>query len=244
MRRPHFLVFLTPILLLLLLAQAGCSQKITRQSKLPDTEIFALGNRLYSQKSYGAAAEHFQVMLEKYPASPIAPRAQLALADARMERGDAIEAESAFDDFLRLYPSDDNVPYAFYRKGELLFRDAADPGRDQVKTIEAIRTFGLFLQKEPAGPRAARAIEQVRALRGRLAEHELLVVRHYLKRKLHESAALRAKRAAADFPDVPATPVLLSLEAEALDRQGKSSDAAAVRAELANKFPAFSGGKK
>lgn len=244
MRRTHFLAVLTPLLALLVFAQAGCSEKITRQTKLPDAEIFARGSRLYSQKSYRAAAEHFQVMLEKYPASPIASRAQLCLADARMERGDDIEAEAAFDDFLRLYPSDDNVPYALYRKGELLGREAADPGRDQVKTVEAIRAYGQFLQKEPAGPRAAGATGQIRTLRGRLAEHEVLVVRHYLKRKLPESAALRAMRAAADYPDVPATPVLLSLQADALDRQGKSSDAATIRADLAKRFPAFPGGKK
>lgn len=244
MRRMHSLLTRTLLLAAFLLSLAGCAEKITRQSKLTDAEIFERGNRLYSGKSYAAAAEHFQVLLEKYPASPIAGRAQLMLADSRMERGDDIEAETAFDDFLRLYPSDDNVPHALFRKGELLAREAADPGRDQSRSVEAIRAFGLFLQKEPAGPRAAQARERIASLRGRLAEHELLVVRHYLKRRLNESAAVRAQRAAADFPDTPATPVLLSLQADALDRLGKAAEAAAVRAALESRFPGFKGGKK
>jgi outer membrane protein assembly factor BamD len=244
MRRMRFLLAHTLLLAAFLLALPGCAEKITRQSKLTDAEIFARGNRLYAEKSYGAAAEHFQVLLEKYPASPIAGRAQFMLADSRMERGDDIEAEAAFDDFLRLYPSDDNVPSALYRKGELLARESADPGRDQSKTLEAIRAFGLFLQKEPAGPRASLAQEKIRSLRGRLAEHELLVVRHYLKRKLPESAAVRARRAAAEFPDTPATPVLLSLQADALDRLGRTAEAASVRTALESRFPGFTGGKK
>jgi outer membrane protein assembly factor BamD len=244
MRRTLSFLIQAVVLTGVLLVQAGCSEKITRQSKLTDAEIFARGNRLYAEKSWAPAAEHFQVLLEKYPASPIAPRAQLALADARMERGDAIEAEGAFDDFLRLYPSDDNVPYALFRKGELLSRDATDPGRDQAKTVEAIRAMGLFLQKEPNGPRAARAHETIGKLRERLAEHELLVVRHYLKRKLPDSAAIRARRAAVDFPDTPATPVLLLLQAEALDQSGKQGEAAALRATIATRFPGFKGEKK
>jgi outer membrane assembly lipoprotein YfiO len=244
MRRTLSFLLQAAVLAALLPVLAGCTEKITRQSKLADTEIFARGSRLYAGKDFGAAADHFQVLLEKYPASPIAGRAQLMLADARMERGDAIEAETAFDDFLRLYPSDDNVPYALFRKGELLSRDAVDPGRDQSKTGESIRAFELFLQKEPVGPRAAQAHDRIRSLRARLAEHELLIVRHYLKRKLPESAAVRAKRAAADYPDTPAVPVLLSLQADALDRLGKTSESAAVRATLANRFPGFTGGKK
>ncbi len=241
MRRTHSLLAHALVLAALMLAAAGCSEKITRQSKLTDTEIFARGNKLVSEKSYGSAADHFQVLLEKYPASPIASRAQIALADARMERGDAIEAESAFDDFLRLYPTDDNVAHALYRKGELLSRDAADPGRDQIKTVEAIRVFGLFLQKEGSGPRATQAHERIRSLRARLAEHELLVVRHYLKRKLPESASLRAQRAVADFPDTPATPVLMSLQAKALEKAGKQAEASATRDTLAKRFPGFKG---
>lgn len=228
----------------MLLASPGCSEKITRQTKLADGEILARAARLESEKSWSSAATHYQVLLEKYPASPLAPRAQLGLAEARMENGDDIEAEAAFDDFLRLYPSDDNVAHALFRKGELLARDPADPGRDQVKTVEAIRVLELFLRKEGTGPRADAAKDRIRSLRARLADHEVLVVRHYLKRKLFESAALRARRGASDFPDTPAVPLLLSLQAEALERQGKGSEAEAVRAALKGRFPGFPGGKK
>jgi outer membrane protein assembly factor BamD len=244
MRRMHSFLAQALLAAALVALAAGCAEKITRQSKLSDAEILARGNRLYSEKSWGAAADHFQVLLEKYPASPLAARAQLSLADARMERGDAVEAEAAFDDYLRLHPSDDNVPYALYRKGELLSRDAADPGRDQTKTVEAIGAFDLLLKKEGSGPRADRAREKIRTLRGRLAEHEILVVRHYLKRKMPDSAELRARRAAEDYPDTPATPLLRSLQADALDRLGRKTEAAGVRADLARKFPAFPGGKQ
>lgn len=217
----------------------ACSEKLSRQTGLSDADLFARGGRELGKKDYGDAAEAFQLVLERFPNSPLAAKAQLSLADARMANGDDIEAEVAFDDFLRLYPADDNVPYALFRKGELLFRQAGSPGRDQTKTVESIRTFALLLEKNPAGPHAAKAAERIRALRDRLASHEDKVVSHYLGRGMYESAEARARRAAAEYPDTGGAPSLLSLLARALDGQGKKAEAAEVRRSLSEKFPGF-----
>jgi outer membrane protein assembly factor BamD len=228
----------------LLFLLAACSHKLTRQTKMTDAELYANGMQSLQKKAYGSAADHFQVLLEKYPASPLAPKAQLALADARMENGDEVEAEASFDDFLRLYPADDNVTYALYRKGELLSRSVADPGRDQTKTLEAIRCYQQVIQRTPDSPRASEAKARIRTLRDRLAAHEALVVKHYLKRQEFESAAVRAHRAAVEYPDSASAAELRSLEALAMDRQRKKEEAAAVRDGRTEKSPAPGGTKR
>jgi outer membrane assembly lipoprotein YfiO len=160
-----------------------------------------------------------------------------------MENKEDIEAEVAYDDFIRLYPADDNIPYALYRKGEVLARQAPEPGRDQSKTLEAVKAFTTAREKSPNGPHAESASAKIRELRNRLAAHENQVVSHYVRRKHYESAEARARRALLDYPDTAATSSLLSLLATALEKQGKKQEAGDIRRSLAEKFPA-TGGRK
>jgi outer membrane protein assembly factor BamD len=221
----------------------ACSEKLAKQTGLAAPDLFARGQQKFAAKQYGDAIEAFQLLLERFPTSPFAAKAQLGLADARMNNKDDVEAEVAFDDFLRLYPADDNVPYAFYRKGELLARQVPDAGRDQTKTFEAVKAFTQVLEKSPKGPYAKVAAARIAELRNRLAEHEKRVVSHYLGRKHYASAEARARRALSEYPDTAAVPSLLSSLAEALEKQGKKAEAAETRKSLAEKFPA-PGGKK
>lgn len=221
----------------------ACSEKLSRRTGLTDRDLFSGGEQKLARKKLGGAIEHFRVLLERYPNSPLAARAQLSLADAYMENEDEAEAEVAFDDFLRLYPANDNVPYALFRKGELLYRQVRDPRRDQTRTREAIRTYTLLLEKSPSGPYAASASARIAELRNRLAEHEARVVTHYLARKRYFSAETRARRAIVEYPDAKTLPSLLALLAKSLEREGKLAEAAEVRKSLSEKFPE-SGAKK
>jgi len=233
MRRTRF--FLATGAALILLFSFGCSEKLSRQTGLSDADLFARGQQQAERKNYGAAAEAFQVLIERFPSSPLAARAQFGLATNRMANKDEIEAEVAFDDFLRLYPADPKVPDALLMKGNLLSRQALAPGRDQGKTREAIKTYTLFLEREPGTSRSREISGKILELRNRLALNEAAVVRHYLTRKMYDSAEARARRAVAAFPDVPATPELLSMLAQALEKQGKKDEAETFRKTLAEK---------
>jgi outer membrane assembly lipoprotein YfiO len=218
---------------------AGCSPKLSRQTGLTDAGLLSLGEKMEQQKKYSAAAEAFQLLIERYPTSPLASRAQYGIAVNRMADKEDAEAEVAFDDFLRLYPSDPKVPEALFLKGDLLSRQAGKPGRDQTKTREAIKTYTRFLEKAPSSPRAPEAERKVRDLRDRLALHEAAVVSHYLSRKRYDGAEARARRALAEYPDVPSTPTLLSQLAQALQKEGKKDEAAMTRNVLAEKYPGY-----
>jgi len=229
--------FLAAVAALLLLFSSGCSEKLSRQTGLTDAELLARGQKQAEQKKYKAASEAFQVLLERFPTSPLAGRAQFGLASSRMANKEEIEAEVAFDDFLRLYPADPKVPDALFLKGKLLSRQVLAPGRDQGKTREAIKTYTLFLEREPESARAKEAAGKIRDLRNRLALHESNVVSHYVARKRYDSAEARARQAVASFPDVPAAPMLLSLLAQALEKQGKREEAQILRKTLTEKYP-------
>ena len=231
------------VALLLLLLSPGCSEKLSKQTGLTDADLFARGQQQAERKKYGAAAEAFQVLLERFPSSPLAARAQFGLATNRMANKDEIEAEVAFDDFLRLYPADPKVPDALLMKGDLFYRQALAPGRDQGKTREAIKTYALFLEREPATPRAREVSGKILELRNRLALHEATVVQHYLTRKKYESAEARARWAIATYPDVPVAPTHFALLVQSLEKQGKKDDAEIARKTLAENYPDAAGKK-
>jgi outer membrane assembly lipoprotein YfiO len=235
MRRTRF--FLAAGAALILLFSSGCSEKLSKQTGLTDADLFARGQQQAERKKYGAAAEAFQVLIERFPSSPLAARAQFGLATNRMANKEDIEAEVAFDDFLRLYPADPKVPDALFMKGTLISRQVLSPGRDQGKTREAIKTYNLFLEKEQGTPRAKEVSGKILELRNRLALHEASVVQHYIARKRYESAETRARSALATYSDVPATPTLLSLLVQSLEKQGKKEDAEIPRKTLAEKYP-------
>src|SRR5659263_96542 len=174
MRRMRF--FLATGAALILLFSSGCSEKLSRQTGLTDADLFARGQKQAERKNYGAASEAFQVLLERFPTSPLAARAQFGLASNRMANKEEIEAEVAFDDFLRLYPADPKIPDALLLKSALLSRQALPPGRDQGKTLEAIKAYSLFLEREPGSPRAREISGKILELRNRLALHEANVV--------------------------------------------------------------------
>ncbi len=241
MRRTRF--FLATGATLILLFSSGCSEKLSRQTGLTDADLLARGQKQSERKKYGAASEAYQVLLERFPTSPLAARAQFGLASSRMANNDEIEAEVAFDDFLRLYPADPKIPDALFLKGALLSGQALPPGRDQGKTREAIKTYTLYIEREPGSPRAREASGKILELRNRLALHEATVVNHFLSKKLYDSAEARARRALAAYPDVPAAPKLLSLLAQALEKQEKRDEAETTRKTIAEKYP-DNGGKK
>jgi outer membrane assembly lipoprotein YfiO len=233
MRRTRYsLVLLTAAAFLVV----SCSEKLAQQPGLSDTALFTRGQQYLAKEKYEKAIEHFKVLLERFPNSPLAPKAQLALADAYRGNKDNLESEVAYDDFIRLYPANDNVPYALFQKGELFSRQVSKPGRDQTKTHEAIRIYKLLLEKDPAGPYAETATRRVKELRNRLAEHEVYVVTHYLTRRKPDSAEARAKRALSDYPDTTSVPTLMSLLAEALADEGKKEEAATVSKNLREKY--------
>ncbi len=235
--------FLLAIPMAAALLVVSCSGKLAEQKGLTDSDLFSRGQQLLAKKKYDRAIEHFQVLLERFPTSPLAPQAQLSLADARMENKDNLEAEIAYDDFLRLYPAHGKVPYALFRKGEILYRQVGKPGRDQTKTVEAIRAYKRVLEQDPSGPYAKDAAHRITELRNRLAENEVVVVSNYLSRKKYESAESRARRAMSEYSDTASLPTLMSLLAKALEKEGKKEEAAEVQRSLQEKF-GETGGKK
>lgn len=85
-------------------------------------QLWLIGRNQLEQKSYSAAREAFQTLLQTYPTSEMAPGAQLSIAESFAAENLAVQADSANRIVFEKYPSSTAAPTAMYRLGLSLSR--------------------------------------------------------------------------------------------------------------------------
>ncbi len=104
-----------------LIAAAGCN--FLRGSDRADVQAFDTpaqvlateAETLYLDGDYEKAAETFQQIKDRFPYSRYALLADLRVGDAYLKSKRYEEALLAYDDFIRLHPKNEAVPYAISR---------------------------------------------------------------------------------------------------------------------------------
>jgi tetratricopeptide (TPR) repeat protein len=180
--------FLAALFVLLAL---GCSKSPPEFEEVaPADELWAEGQRILEggrllgiipRTDYAEAISTFQAIIDNYPYSEYAVKAELAIADAYFDDGKYEEALSYYRDFTDLHPQHEQVPYAIYRSALSYERRVRSANRDQTATREAINyldrllatypysggALSLAAQRVPGpGPRRRRPVQARGVLRG------------------------------------------------------------------------------
>ena len=100
-------------------------------------ELMEKGEDLLSRGYFYNASYHFQMVKDRYPYSRYAITAKLKLADAFYQAEAYEEAFQAYDEFERLHPKNQNIPYVIYQKGMSFFQQMTTTDRDQSSTMRA-----------------------------------------------------------------------------------------------------------
>ncbi|MEW5948168.1 MAG: outer membrane protein assembly factor BamD [Thermodesulfobacteriota bacterium] len=160
---------------------------------------------------YYKSAEAFQQIKDRYPFSQYSLLAALKLADIHYHRKEYEEAVSAYQEFEKLHPTNEALPYVTYQIGMSYFRQMLGVDRDQAATRNALNEFHRLLNTYPDSPYVIEAKERIRQCRERLAEHELYVGRFYLRTEQYRAALNRLRRLVSDYPETPAKEKALAL---------------------------------
>lgn len=164
--------------------------------------LYARGAELYRDGSYKKARESFTRLKEEYPLHELAVLAELGIADAFFSDKEYAEAESAYRDFVTLYPTDENVPYAMYQTGMCHYVQIGAIDRDQTETIKARREFERLIARFPQSKFSILAEKMLRECKLKLAEHEFYVGNFYFKVKKYEAALKRFEGIRRDYSGV------------------------------------------
>jgi outer membrane assembly lipoprotein YfiO len=162
--------------------------------KLSKEQVFQKGEDNYAHHKWQRARTYFSHLYETYPNDPLGRRSLLRIADTYFEQGDPVnlvEAQYKYRDFINRYPTSEQADYAMLRIAMCSYKQMEKPDRDQTKTREAVEKFDDMLRAHPNSPLRAEGEARRQEAVDRLARHEHLVARFYMKRGSFNAASLR-----------------------------------------------------
>lgn len=168
---------------------------------------------IFPNSDYDGAIETFQAIIDNYPYSDYAVKAELKIADAYFEDKKYEEALSYYRDFGDLHPQHEMVPYTIYQAALCHEHQIRAANRDQTPTRDSLVYLDRLLSQYPHSDYAGTAEELWRELRTRLAQQVLQIANFYMGRGEFESAAERYRSLLNDYPG-------LGFDAQALYKLG------------------------
>ncbi|MBZ4660121.1 MAG: bamD [Desulfacinum sp.] len=158
------------------------------------------GVQAMQEKDYDEALDAFQKLKERYPYSKYAILAELKVGDAYFHKKKYADAALAYEEFIRLHPRNEVVPYVLYQLGMCHFLSFKSTDRDMEETRLAMDAFQRLIQAFPTSEYAPKAEKQIYECRKRLAEHEFQVGRLYYRMEKYKAAQLRLTRLLMEHP--------------------------------------------
>jgi outer membrane protein assembly factor BamD len=196
----------------------------------PVEEMYSEAKAEFSDGSYEKAIKLYETMESRYPYGRYAQQALLEIAYSYYRQGEAELSVSAANRFIKQYPNNPYVDYAYYIKGLANFNGeitilksvgGQDPTeRDPKAAQESFDAFRDLVARFPNSKYAADSKLRMQYLLNALARYELHVANYYLRRGAHVAAANRAKSILTQYPNSPSTRDALQVLIQVYDAMG------------------------
>ncbi|HXH55442.1 MAG TPA: outer membrane protein assembly factor BamD [Gammaproteobacteria bacterium] len=226
----------------------GCQSKDKDNYKgMSASEIYAQAEKNVAKEKFPAAAKDFEALEARFPYGEYSDKAQLGLINAYYKQNEPALAISAADRFIRMNPHHPHVDYAYYLKGLVTFDQNYSftfrylpldkSARDSSIAIESFDAFKELLDRFPNSEYAPDARQRMIFLRSQLANHELSVVKYYVKRGAWLSAANRANYIVKNFEKTAVIPETLAIMVKCYRQLGMPQLADDALKTLQTNFP-------
>ena len=193
------------------------SEAVLKQEAL---KAYAKAHNTLLNTDYEAAVDQYTQLIARYPFTEFATQSELEKVYAQYRSFRPDEALLAADRFLREHPRHKHADYVQYLKG-LINSSRSDsisdflPIDSSKKDVNAERRayddFAVLVQRYPASVYTGDSRKRMIYLRNRIADHELSIVRYYIKREAWVAVSKRAENLIAEYPGAPATAQALEL---------------------------------
>ena len=199
--------------ILTVLILAGCASKPETEEEREPAEVilYQLAQDRINAKNYSGAVESLSRIERFYPFGVYAEQARADLIYAFYMSGDYDQAYAASEKFIRLYPRNTNIDYAYFMKGmtgyyqdEGLLNDifALDLSkRDTSPAMQSYADLTEFIIRYPESEYINAARERLIFLRNLIASSELDGAEYYMKRGAYLAAANRANYVLKNIPN-------------------------------------------
>jgi outer membrane protein assembly factor BamD len=230
------------------LVGGGDSDDNEAEYKTWDAEKFrSEAKKAMDEGHYKRATELYEKLEARYPFGEHAAQTQIDIAYAYYKNEDYEAAIAAADRFIKTYPRNSSVDYAYYLKGLVNFTrgigfidrflptDASQ--RNPQNAQDAYDNFAELVRRFPDSQYVPDAQDRMTELRNNIAMYEVHVARYYLKRQAYLAAANRAKQVIEQYQRTPAVPYALEVLQEAYTQLGLKDLAADAQRVYAINYP-------
>ena len=218
----------TVVSLLVIITLSACSyfkEKEDLTEKWPAERLYAEARGALDSGTYDKAVELYEKLEARFPFGTHGQQAILDLAYAYHKSDEPDAAISTAERFIKLYPENANVDYAYYLKGLTNFQRGKgfiesnlpidESQRDPASSLQAFQEFSDLVKRYPDSQYAEDAKLRMTHLRNILAEHEIHVARYYMRRNAFVAAANRARYVIERYSRTPSVPDALVIMAKA-----------------------------
>lgn len=212
-----------------------------------DAQYYKEATEAMEDDSYIYAAEQLAELRTFYPTSPYAEQALLDLMYSQFQSDEYELAVTSADEFIKLYPNNNQVDYAYYVRGVanmhagssslLNFAKMQQAHRDTSYYRLAFNNFHELLSKFPNSKYAPDAAQRMVYIYNQFAESELSAARWYIKREAHVAAANRAKWVFQYYPQSQQVPEAIAILAYSNEKLGLDDLAQQYKTLLQINYP-------
>ena len=201
-----FLILFFSILVLM-----GCASNEKADAEPPEVQLYRLAQDRINAQNYLGAVDSLVRIERFYPFGVYAEQARADLIYEHYMSGDYDQAYAASEKFIRLYPRNTNVDYAYFMKGMTGYY--ADEGllgnlfslslakRDIGGAMQSYADLTEFLIRYPESEYIDAARERLIFLRNLIASSELDGAEYYMKRGAYLAALNRANYVLKNIPN-------------------------------------------
>lgn len=222
--------------LALLLLMTSCGVKSKRLDTPEGTYQEAL--RLIDAGFYEEARTQLYRIKTDFPSSNLQVSADLKVADSYFEEQSWKAAATSYEEFIRTYPGQSEVPYALYKMGMSYLRQMpSHPQRDSRSTEQVLNIFSRLLAEYPESEYSQEAAPYIKRAQNQLAEKAFSIARFYEKQKNYKAAAARYEKVFETYPDLPRGEEALARQVLSLRKAGETERAEVTQKRFLETFP-------
>ncbi len=176
------------------------------------------------------AIKSYETLQSRFPYGQYAQQSMLEMAYAYYRTGEPEPAISTADRFIKQFPNNQHVDYAYYVKGLATFngelsmlssisgQDASE--RDPQSVQESFDAFKELITRFPNSKYTPDARVRMQYLVNELARHELHIATYYMRRGAYIAAVNRAQDILRQYPNSPSTRDALGVMITSYDAMG------------------------
>ncbi|MGH8250255.1 MAG: outer membrane protein assembly factor BamD [Steroidobacteraceae bacterium] len=209
---------------------AACGGSLRTAEQMQPEKLYERANNLLLGGDYRGAVRYYEALEARFPFSEQARQGRIDIIYAYYRSRETESAIDAADQFIRENPTHPRVDYAMYVKGLVYFERSPNflerwfgtdlterPPQDVRRSFDAFETL---IQRHPNSEYSRDARQRMVFLRNRLAEYEVHVADHYLRRQAYVAAIARARFCIENFDGAPAVQDALEIMVSAYDGLG------------------------